>query len=151
MVVRARSILGAMTLAVVTAGCSGSSFVEGTLSLGELPPDDTGFEFAEVRAFPENPEGFNVRRIYSGDEVLLQSFLLGNAEVPVSFRLEGYDVGDPGGPWRILAWLTNREDSSWVGTNEPYGTKTFTFDCANGPVCAIRGVDLTIDQIAPSN
>ncbi len=149
--VRARSILAAVTLAALASGCSGSSFVEGTLSLGELPPDDTGFEFAEVRAFPESTEGFNVRRLYSGDEVLLQSFLLGNAEVPVAFRLEGYDVGDPGGPWRIMAWLTNREESTWVGTNEPYGTKTFTFDCANGPVCAIRGVDLTIDQVAPPN
>lgn len=149
--VRARTILGAGALALIVGGCSGSSFVEGSLSLGDLMPDDTGFEFAEVRAFPEGPDSFTVRNVYRGDEVLEQSFLLGNADVPVSFRLEGYDVGDPGGPWRILAWLSNREDSEWVGTNEPYGTRSFSFDCTNGPVCAIRGVDVDVDQLAPPN
>ena len=145
-VVRGRTFLGAVALAC-TAGCTGSSFVEGTLQLGEA----TGFEFAEVRAFPEYPDGFNVRRIYTGDEVLLQSIRIDNADVPATFRLEGYDIGDPGGPWRVLAWLTNREDSEWVGTNERYGTRTFVFDCSNGPVCAIRGVSIDIDTVAPPN
>ena len=145
-----RLALGFAGLALV-GGCSGESFVEGELRLGDLPPSASGYEFAEVRAFPEHPEGFSVRRIYEGQEVLEQSFLLGNNAVPASFRLEGYDVGEPGGSWRIIAWLTNREDSEWVGTGEPYGTREFTFDCSNGPVCAIRGIDVTVNELAPDN
>lgn len=144
-------MVGIFAFAVTTVGCSGSSFVEGTLQLGEISPDNPGFEFAEIRAFPESQDGFDVRRVYSGEEVLEQSLLLGASDVPTAFRLEGYDVGEPGGPWRVLAWLTNRDDSDWVGTSEPMGTRTFTFDCGGGPVCAIRGVDVTIDQVAPSN
>lgn len=123
--------------------------MEGTLRLGDITPDDTGYDFAELRAFPEYPEGFAITSIYSGSETLSGSILIQSTDVPVQFRLEGYDVGDPGGPWRVLAWLTNREDSEWVGTNEPYGTRTFEFDCENGPVCAIRGVEVDIERIAP--
>lgn len=137
-----------VAFATVLGGCSGTSFVEGTLSLGEHVGE---FEFAEVRAFPPHSAGFSVRRIYDGEELLEDSIVLGKSPSPITFRLEGYDIGDPGGPWRMLAWLTNREHSTWVGTHEPYGTRSFAFDCANGPACAVQGVDLTIDNVAPPN
>lgn len=136
---------------LAASACGGESFVEGDLRLSDLEGSAASFDFAEIRAFPEYPEGFSVRGIYRGNELLQQSVLLRDTELPVSFRLEGYDVGEPGGPWRVLAWLTNRENSSWVGTGEPYGTRAFAFDCSTGPLCTIGGVDIDVAQLAPDN
>ncbi len=146
------TLLG-ISIAGSVAGCQEPDqgvYIAATLFGDHAEASDRGTHLL-VRAVPDHADGFAPGRQYLGDREYTDECPLDHLEFPLQFALFGNDRLLDGTPprWRLLAWVTDDVDATWVAPGELYATASFTYwhDPYFGYVA--EGVELQLDQVRP--
>jgi len=144
-----RSILS-LTVAILLAGCVDyQPHVEGEIDLAHR---DATASLLRLRIFPDHPDGFDPRRIYTGDrEFASETIEIDAIEFPHAFDLVGHEEPDHNAKerWRALAWIGDEAEDTWIRPGQTFGTAAFTFEHEPHTAMHADGIVIELDAIAP--